>query len=651
MKLTSISILAATLLALSFSLAEAGDGVWTPAGPPGTAMPEEMVLTSVSHLLLTDVGPDASGVWRSGDGGRHWRPSVGVSRSPYVLSLAADPHWPGVTYALANLPTQTSIRVTRDDGRTWSEAYLSPPGTGFSRLFADAARPNSVWAIANNVVVRSDDGGVHWAPTGTLGSGYPAEVDVDPSDASVVYVAHTDAFFKSVDRGAHWTPISTFQGTGFAWLRIAPSRTSTIYAHDIRSGSPPSHCLRSDDAGLTWTPLPFPDPRDTCDDLRVDPADARHVWVLSAGSRRLYASNDGGATWPEVHELLPRNLMSRLLRDTDGTFYIGGVEGVYRSENGGQTWTVGCDGLTQTQVFDLAVLPGRQSILLAAQGREGLVRSRNGGRTWQDLPLVAVGILASDPGDPRRVLALGAAGRIAGVFESRDAGTSWTRLGPYPPSPTLLLIPPGSRTLYLGTLDSGVYRSQNGGRTWRTANSGLPLGPPCDQTFCPHYPVTALRVDPASPRRLFTVFRGRLFQSVDAGSSWTEIEQNFGDERLVTLDADPRRPGTWYLAGMTRLFRSTDSGASWEEIGQELVPDNSNEGSVYQDLTVEPRTGTIYVATSVRGVLRSRDGGDTWDSVAEGLSLLDVRKLALDPGQPDRLFAIVAGAGVWSRRF
>lgn len=235
--------------------------------------------------------------------------------------------------------------------------------------------------------------------------------------------------------------------------------------------------------------------------------------------------------------------------------------------------------------------------------------------------------LAADPRDPDVIYA-GTDG--GGVFKSVDGGRSWrtssrglTRTFVF----SLAVAPEHPDTLFAGTWDAQVFKSTDGGESWEPSRHGLPEGPGA---------VRALVVDPSDPDILYAAIeRTGVFKSTDGGAGWTRASQGLGGVDVVTLALDPRAPRTLYVGTRKNgVFRSTDGGASWS---------SSNRGlgrSWIVDLAVDPSSGALYAASyggDRTGVLKSTDGGASWRLT--GASGRTVLAVAIDPRRPQTVYA------------
>lgn len=212
----------------------------------------------------------------------------------------------------------------------------------------------------------------------------------------------------------------------------------------------------------------------------------------------------------------------------------------------------------------------------------------------------------------------------------------WTSHGPGGgPVRALAIDPTTPSTLYAGTFDfeapleSGAFKSTDGGRTWDGINSGV---------------VLALAVDPITPGTLYVGGQlglgqpglGHVFKSTDRGDAWSDTGFPFQPVCAVSaLAIDPVIPGTLY-AGTTQIFpckgslgllRSSDGGTSWI---------NTSLGGPVWALAIDPTVpDTIYAGMS-NGVFKSTDGGNTWSAMGIGSA---VPALAIDPTTPNTVYA------------
>ncbi len=207
------------------------------------------------------------------------------------------------------------------------------------------------------------------------------------------------------------------------------------------------------------------------------------------------------------------------------------------------------------------------------------------------------------------------AGTHAGVFRSRDRGTTWERAsGGLSPSPVrgLAVDPSDSGVVYAGT-DAGLFVTGDSGEHWRSATAA---------------PVTALALDSARPSVLYVGTRGRgVLSSRDGGTTLLAGALDHGDVRALAVD--PRDRSIW-AATEEGLFRSQDHGSGWTPSGK--------PSSLVLALLLDPRiTGRIYAGTAGDGLIVSVDGGGSWRP--SKLSAAFVTDLAPVAGTPAALLA------------
>ena len=253
-----------------------------------------------------------------------------------------------------------------------------------------------------------------------------------------------------------------------------------------------------------------------------------------------------------------------------------------------------------------------------------------------------INAIAIDPMTPTTIYA----GTDDGLFKSTDGGESWRTVntGSYRDIGALAIDPLTPTTFFYAGMATGViirpdlmlgvFRSTDGGENWRRVNTGLPRNPWVD----------TLAIDPVTPTTLYAgITREGVFKSIDSGENWHEVNSGLphpGEEsELFLIDflaIDPLTPTTLY-AGMTDdgLFKSTDGGENWRAVGTGL-PDNIS----FTTFAIDPLTPVIlYAATTNDGVYKSMDGGESWRAVNSALSNKRVSFLVINPLTPSTLYA------------
>lgn len=307
------------------------------------------------------------------------------------------------------------------------------------------------------------------------------------------------------------------------------------------------------------------------------------------------------------------------------------VEGqVYRSADGGGSWTLTNLGNSLLPVTGLAVDPGNPSRLYAARP-DGFVRSLDGGNTWQKSGGFG---RAFDVAVNPQVAGMVFAATATGLYRSTDAGATWKPFRqhglPQKLRATLVVINPASpREIFVATETpagvKGLYRSTDAGASWRPADSGPLKGKQ----------VLALAKVPKSV--LYAGTADGLYKGSQGGGSWTKTGPA-GTGRVLAL-AVTNNGKRIYAGTENGLFRSLDSGATWTRVSQGL-PD---AGSVTSLLVAQDNSVLAGIATDVRrgGVFKSTDAGTSWTFLGSGMTATTVTSIAF--GEPGTVWITANG--------
>jgi len=494
-------------------------------------------------------------------------------------------------------------------------------------LQVDPSNPQTIYAgTERGGVFKSIDGGASWASASE--NIVPAQIlDVtQASDGGRLFAATTSGLYSSDDNGAQWTLSNTGDLSFILSMVADPTRAPIVYV-----GGPEGQVYRSGDGGLSWIRAANGLPRESIIRLAIAPWEKTYA-ITASGA--LYASSDDGRNWFSTSTGVSHPAVA-LATDPVRAWVLylatsGG--GVYKSESSGLQWTPRNQGLGSSFVFSVAVDPSNPARLFAGTDH-GLYRSTDEADHWTaagaGLPAGAVTQIAIDPSNGQH---LWASIERAGIFRSQDGGATWTSANGSPANglPTAGVVPvvlerDTSATLFAGTPVNGIYRSDDGGTSWRRSSTGLTLF------------VRGLVIVPTEQ----TIYAGSLgagvFKSNDGAATWSSA--GLSDRNIFKLALERHGAGAIYAATSQGVSRSLPEGGDWVNLGQKAA-------FVYA-MTVDPRNRLrVFIGSTAGKVYRSNDAAETWANVSTGLPPGTVLALAID-GTSGTLFASVEGHGVY----
>lgn len=536
-------------------------------------------------------------------------------------------------------------------------------------------------AISSGGVLRSADGGYNWTPISddlpvlTIGA-----IALDPQDPDVIYVgtgeanAHSFSWFgmgmyKSTDAGATWSYIGLEDTRYIARIVVDPMNSDRVWVAGTGSlfGTNPERGIyRSLDAGETWDLVLALTDSTAGTDVAVDPQRPDTVYAAmwervrgltyrqSAGpTSGIYRSFDGGDHWHELTSGLPsgpdvgRIGLSVCETEPQAIYAIyadhpGYFAGVYKSVNGGDTWTRTTDTDLESLYSSFGwyfgqvrVDPGNRNRVFALG--VPMYRTEDGGNTWYEVGNsmhVDHHALAFDPTDYSSIVE----GNDGGIYVSTDSGDSWYKRYDQHTNQfyAVEIDYQNPSRLYGGTQDNGTLRTVTGDPDdWERIFGG-------DGFYC--------NVDPTDSNRIYVEYQyGNLFFSDDFAASWIEVMEGIdsGDRRnwSTPVVMEPGRPSTLYY-GTYRLYRTTDGGLWWDAISGDLT--NGAAGGGFGTITtvaVAPTdTNVIYVGTDDSNVWVTTNGGGSWTNISAALPNRWVTRVFVDPA--DRNVAYVTFSGL-----
>jgi serine/threonine protein kinase len=247
----------------------------------------------------------------------------------------------------------------------------------------------------------------------------------------------------------------------------------------------------------------------------------------------------------------------------------------------------------------------------------------------------------------------------AALFETRDTGQTWCLvrgLFDHPHRPrwmpgngglalhTIVLDPADHQRMYVAISAGGVYRTNDGGRTWTAQNRGIRA-----TTMPEKYPefgqcVHKVVMHPARPERLFLQSHWGLYRSDDCAENWLDVANGVPSDFGFAMLTHPRNPECVYIIpvesdefrctcdGRLRVYRTRNSGASWEPLMRGLPQKRAYETVLRDAITADCFDPVgIYFGTRSGQLFGSRDEGKTWQKILEGLpSIVCVRNAVVE---------------------
>ena len=330
-------------------------------------------------------------------------------------------------------------------------------------------------------------------------------------------------------------------------------------------------------------------------------------------------------------------------------FYMAAVNGgVWKTNDFGNTWNPIFDDQSSGSVGAIAVAPSDANIVYVGSGEglqrpdlavgDGLYKSTDAGRTWTHLGLrdaQQITAIVVDPKNPDRVF-VAAEGHPygpnaeRGVFRSPDGGKTFEKVL-YKDENTGaadLVMDPGNPQILFAALwaarvapweirsgesfvipGSGLYKSTDGGSTWRPISRGLPIAEGGLARI-------GIAIAPSNPKRMYLSVEAKkvkagIYRSDDAGESWQLVNT---DHRIggrgpggMGIAVAPDNPDTIYVAN-TASWKSTDAGRTF--VGWKGAPG----GDDYQRIWISSENPQIIAISADQGAAITVNGGDTWSS-------------------------------------
>lgn len=613
-------------------------------------------------------GTPVGGIWKSTNGGTSWStvtdqlPTLGVSTiavnpdSANVIYAGTGDHDAGDSYSIG-------VLKSTDAGATWNLTSLTfqvQSGATVNKILIDPSNTNIIIAATNSGTFRSIDAGNTWS---IVLSGNARDIEFKPDDPNIVYAIKSNSFYRSVNNGQSFSIVS---GTGFpsqtnlsrVAIAVTPANPNYVYVLAGKSVSNGFHGLyRSADAGLTFSMRSdYPNimgwENDGSDNggqawydiaIAVSPTNAE---VVYCGGVNIWKSTNGGSQWnivghwtgsgaPYVHA----DHHALEFQVATGNLFDGCDGGVFKTTNGGTSWSDLSNNLEISQIYRLGTsLTDVDRIITGLQDNGTTLRTA--GNNWRR-------VMGGDGMEciisHTDSMTMYAEYYYGNIRKSTNGGNNFNTIvgsngsgvdeqGPW--VTPYIMHPANSNTLLVGK--SQIYRSTNGGNSWQQLST-IPGG---NSTQFVH-----LAYAPSNTNVIYAVKRDAVYVTTNSGATWTNVSANLPNLYITYVAVSNTDPNQAYITfsgynAASKVYFTNNGGVTWTNYttGLPNVPANC---ITYQNNTNDG----VYVGTDI-GVYYRNGSMSQWEYFSNGLPNTVVNELEIHYPS-GKIRAATYGRGVW----
>ena len=640
---------------------------WIPIGPGNIGGRIRSIIIRPSNTSQILIGSASGGIWKTTNSGASWTPKLDTGTQLAIGCMVKDPNNESIIYAgtgegWGNVDAVYGggIYKSTDFGETWSLLSSTSGTWNFKNILSMAIDPTSgnVYAVTfaynykdgagiyytNGGLFMSTNGGTAWTKiSSTSITNYYNGSDVAVFSSSIILFATrgNDGIYRTTNGGTNWVKITSGLPTAninrIAFTRD-PNNVNTVFAQIESSnlGSPDyglAGIYKSTDAGVTWNALTKPSNLASTGNMSflsdqgwydnviaVDPFNSNNIYAEGVDAVK---STNGGSTWsqlaywdsyygtPVVHADHHAIAFDPV---TSGLVYDGNDGGIYKTTNGGSSWTILNNNLAITQFYGGAVYPTGTTYYAGAQdnghmkfssgtswnevfGGDGgyaaqdqtnslvsyeeyvnlqISKTTNGGTTWNSCTsgLTDAGSSLSLFISPFVMSPLNSAVLAAGsdkVWVTTNSAASWTKV-----SNTLsaggsvcaVTITNASSPFlaFAGTVDGKVFKC-----TSLNPSLGINIWTEITPSGNNGAYVRRVSIDPSNQQNIYACYSGynnanngkHIWFSTNQGTSWTDISGSLPDVPVHTLLVDNFNSSNLYIGTETGIYQSTNNGTNW----------------------------------------------------------------------------------------
>ncbi|BCS54462.1 hypothetical protein GSVR_27700 [Geobacter sp. SVR] len=573
----------------------------------GTSWSITSAATVISSIAIDPFNPQTiylgvsgytgnAGVYKSTNGGVSWSTiNIGLT-DLQVNCLAIDPANPQTIYA----GTFGGAFKSTNGGSSWSALKSGLPVTDVSSIAIDPANSQAIYAGTSAAgAFKSVDGGGSWSFV-NAGLTTPSiySVVLDPGNSQNIYAGSYDGVFRSADRGEHWEAANIgLTDIDFTSLAIDPVNSTTMFLGTEYHG-----VFKSVDGGNSWSPahagLRI---NDVFWALAINP---NYPLALYVGTEvGVFKSTNGGGSWGAVP--VGGTVSSLLITPTiPETVYVGIFDapspvtsGIYRSTDGGASWLPVNDGLLYRgspdyQVYDIAYAlaadPNNVQTIYAGTANDGVFKSTNGGNSWSAANNGLTGnalhvySLAINRANSQIIYA----GTSSGVSKSTDGGSSWTEILGNLMINSLAIDPSHPLTVYAGTRN-GVFKTTDGGSTWNSTEGSIDF-------------VDSITIAPTDPTAVYALTSRALFKEIQGPplTRATIWPVTVTPTVTATSDGEPVEVGVKFRSDVSGAINGLRFYKGYANTGTHIAKLWSRDGALLASATFRAETASGWQEVS-----------------------------------------------------
>jgi photosystem II stability/assembly factor-like uncharacterized protein len=661
---------------------------WSQLGPGNIPGRTRSVIVDPGNSNIMYSGAVSGGVWKTTNGGSSWFPLKDNMENLAVCSMVMDPSNSTVIYAgtgegfyNGDAIRGEGIFKTTNGGSSWTQLSATMNSNYYyvNRLVFDNTT-STLWAGTRRGLFKSTNGGSSFISV--LGGGNVDCMDVDIANSSPTTIYATFGSFssstiwRSTDAGSSWSQNYSVTNTGRIELAVAPSNSNVVYASflDLNSASSTyfgvGFMATTTNGGSSWSSITVPGPSYSGASnyagtqawydniLAVDPNNQN---TLYAGGIDFWKSTDGGSSWTQKTNWYVQGGAPPYVHadhhaiafdpSNSNILYLGTDNGIFKTTDGGNTWTNLHNNIYTTQFYYGAVDPVSNKYYGGTQDN-GTLKS-TGSTTWSV-------IMGGDGGateiDFNNTNTIYMEYVNLAFFKSTDGGSSFFKaMTGIPAGPNFwdgttdrtLFISPfsmdpnSSSTIVAGTYR--VFRTTDGASNWNAVSTDL-TG---DGSGSNGAKVSTVVVASGNSSVIYAgCSNGKVKVTTNTGSSWTDVSSGLPTLYCTRIAIEPNNSSTAFatFSGFSagqKVYKTTNSGSSWTNISGNLpnIPVNC--------IVVDPSSANNLIVGTDLGIFVSNNGGSSWVKRNDGMANVPVADLDYRSSDGN-VFAATHGRGMFS---